>query len=194
MSRRRTGAALTAGLAAAVLTACTGDAPAADPVGDTSTDASASTAPAEPVEDPLEFDVLGGRSILSCFPDGPRRMLHLDQVRTSRAVTLTGLRGGGDATVVRRSWVAPLPDDAVGRSGNLDLDAGGLRPDDIDEWSDRVPLEGAELVPGQDYTWFVRTTTLPDRSYDDFELQWDDGAVSGSSAYHHRGRTRRGGC
>ncbi len=190
MSRRRVGAALTAGLASVVLTSCTSDEPAADPGEGESSGASASTTPAEP----LEFGSSRGRVVLTCFPDGPRRIVHVDQVRASREVVLTGVTGGGDATVIRRGWVAPLGSGAVPRAGNVDLDAPGGGLDDLEEWSDRRPLEGAVLEPGQQYTWFVRTTTLPDRSFDDFRLAWEDAATSGLSTYDHQGHTRRGGC
>ncbi|MGZ5400643.1 MAG: hypothetical protein ACXWDL_10845 [Nocardioides sp.] len=174
---------------------CSGDDdPVTQPTGPPTAETTATAA--EPVEtgDPLSFASSRGIVTFSCFPQGFRRMVFFDSVRTDRMVTLTGLTTEGDALRVTDTYLAPLPPRAIDESGALDLDAGGTAIDDIDAWADREPLEGATLEPGTRYSFFAVTRLLPDRTLDDLELGWDDGGTTGTSAYDFRGRTRSGGC
>ena len=175
------------------LTGCSSDSEArpAEPV--TTTRPGPATPAAEELGDPLRF-FSSGRTVVRCFPDGDRRIMTFDQVRPRRPVTLTGVTGGGDATTIVRTWVAPLAAGEIDESGNIDLDAGGTQLADVDTWADREPLRGAALEPGTTYTFFLSTTLRPDRGFDDFLLAWDDGATTGESAFDHGGRTRSGGC
>ena len=165
------------------------DTPPADPPSGDDPGAEPEASP----QDPLRQFTSGGRSVLSCFRDGPRRIVHFDQLRPRRNVTLTGLSGGGEAVRITGSWVAPVVDETP-VSGNLDLDAGGVGIDDIDEWAGREPLAGAELRKGRDYTYFIRTSVRPDLTTDDYALAWDDGETTGETTIENQGRTRSGGC
>ncbi|GAA1478500.1 hypothetical protein GCM10009623_29460 [Nocardioides aestuarii] len=182
-----------AATAALLLAGCSATAESDDPPADPGSSDPTAAEPAAPPEDPLRQFTFGGRTVFSCFADGPRRIVLYDQVRARRDVTLTEVSGGGEAIRITGSWVAPVVDDHP-ESGSLDLDAGGVGIDDIEEWAGREPLAGAELRKGRDYTYFIRTTVRPDLTIDDFALAWDDGDATGETTIDNQGRTRRGGC
>jgi len=193
---RRLGIALLLALAL-LTTACSSDdgpGPAADP---TATDAAGEPTDdaAEEVAEPLTYST-EGRTVLSCFPDGNRRLMVFDDVEATRPVTLVDatVSEEADALRVTGAWVAELPRTAISEGGALDLGAGGTSMADVDTWADRVPLEGAQLEPGTLYTFFVRVTVRPDRSLGDISLGWDDGETTGATPYDFGGRTRSGGC
>jgi hypothetical protein len=177
---------------ALITTGCSGDDPPPAPTAPpTRPDA---TSEPTPSGDPLTFSSAGGRTEIQCFPDGKRRFVIFDQVRTDRPVTLDHVTIGGDAMRLTGSWVAPLAKGAIPDGGAVDLDAGGIGMKDVEAWADRGPYDGATLEPRQRYTFFVGVVIRPDRTLDDITLGWDDGATSGSSTYDYQGRTRSGGC
>lgn len=197
---RRLGIALL--LAIALLTtACSSDEdpgsaedpPPSDTAGEPTAD-EAEEATEEPSE-PLTYST-EGRTVISCFPDGNRRMMVFDDVEASRPVTLLDatVSEEADALRVTGAWLAELPRTAISEGGALDLGAGGTTMADVDTWADRVTLEGAQLEPGTRYTFFVRVTVRPDRSLGDISLGWDDGETTGATPYDFSGRTRSGGC
>jgi len=167
----------------------TADHPETDAAGEPTEDA------AEEVAEPLTYST-EGRTVLSCFPDGNRRLMVFDDVEATRPVTLIDatVSEEADALRVTGAWVAELPRTAISEGGALDLGAGGTSMADVDTWADRVPLEGAQLEPGTPYTFFVRVTVRPDRSLGDISLGWDDGETTGATPYDFDGRTRSGGC
>lgn len=146
--------------------------------------------------DPLRYSSTKNHMVIQCFPRGDRRMIVFDDVRARRDVTLSRatVAPGADALQVTGAWLAPIPPRSISESGVLDLDAGGTSMADIDAWKDRVRLPGAQLQPGTSYMFFVRVDVRPDRTLGDISLGWDDGGVTGSSAYDFEGRTRSGGC
>lgn len=180
-------------LLTAVLSGCQADTdPGSQPADPTTPPTSGGAT--DGAEDPLRFFSHDRRVSFRCFPDGVRRIVHVDQLRARRPVTLTGISGGGEALRITGSWVAPLPPKQVRERGNLDLDAGGSRLSDVRGWGDRQPFDGAELEPGTTYSFFVRTAVRPDLPLDDFVLGWDDGTATGASTFDNDGRTRSGGC
>lgn len=182
-------------------TACSSDEPPGPPQDPAPTDAAsertedADDGAVEEPDQPLRYST-EGRTVLSCFPDGNRRLMVFDDVETSRPVTLVDatVSEEADALRVTGAWLAVLPRTAISEGGALDLGAGGISMADVDTWADRVPLEGAQLEPGTLYTFFVRVTVRPDRSLGDISLGWDDGETTGATPYDFDGRTRSGGC
>ncbi len=132
--------------------------------------------------------------VVSCFPDGARRLAIFDEVSADREVTLESITSGGDALQVGKTFLAPLPRKAIADGGMIDVDAGGTSLDDLEVWAGREPLPGAVMQPGRRYTFFALTAMRPDRTLDDLELAWDDGTTTGTSSYDFDGRTRSGGC
>jgi hypothetical protein len=195
---RRLGIALLLALTL-LATACSSD----EPPPEDPTPADAASEPTEDADDrageepdqPLTYST-EGRTVISCFPDGNRRLMVFDDVETTRSVTLVDatVSEEADALRVTGAWLAELPRTAISEGGALDLGAGGIEMADVDTWADRVPLEGAQLEPGTLYTFFVRVTVWPDRSLGDISLGWDDGETSGATPYDFDGRTRSGGC
>ncbi len=196
---RRLGTALL--LAICLLTtACSSDedpGPAADPApSDTAGEPPAEEPEAtEEPSEPLRYSTKG-RTVISCFPDGHRRMMIFDDVEASRPITLVDadVSEEADALRVTGAWLAELPRTAISEGGVLDLGAGGISMADVHTWADRVPLEGAQLEPETRYTFFVQVTVRPDRSLGDISLGWDDGETTGATPYDFDGRTRSGGC
>jgi hypothetical protein len=172
--------------------------PAADPPPSDTGGEPTAEEPEEATEEPSQPLTYSteGRTVISCFPDGNRRLMVFDDVETTRPVTLVDatVSEEADALRVTGAWLAELPRTAISEGGALDLGAGGISMADVDTWADRVPLEGAQLEPGTLYTFFVRVTVRPDRSLGDISLGWDDGDTTGAAPYDFDGRTRSGGC
>ena len=197
---RRLGIALLLALAL-LTTACSSDegpGPAADPAPSDTAGEPTAEEPEEATEEPsepLRYSTKG-RTVISCFPDGNRRMMVFDDVEANRPVTLVDadVSEEADALRVTGAWLAELPRTAISEGGVLDLGAGGISMVDVDTWADRVPLEGAQLEPGTRYTFFVQVTVRPDRSLGDISLGWDDGETTGATPYDFDGRSRSGGC
>jgi len=195
---RRLGIALLLALTL-LATACSSD----EPPPEDPAPIDAASAPTEDADDrageepdqPLTYST-EGRTVLSCFPDGNRRLMVFDDVETTRSVTLVDatVSEEADALRVTGAWLAELPRTAISEGGALDLGAGGISMADVATWADRVPLAGAQLEPGTLYTFFVRVTVRPDRSLGDISLGWDDGETTGATPYDFDGRTRSGGC
>jgi hypothetical protein len=149
------------------------------------------TSSAEPSGDPLTFGSSGGSITVRCFPRGERRMVFLDSVTTDRAVTLRDVTTDAGALRVTGTSVRRLAQREVTEAGIIDLRPGRTV---AQRWPGAEPLTGAELEPGERYSFYVLADVVPDADLADLRIGWADDATTGTSTYDLRGRTRSGGC